>query len=105
MCGGDNSTCQLTTVSKRAYTTGAMTYGYNHIVTLPINASSVLITQTSIDDRRSDESYLAVSVRAEKNEKNYLFNGRYSENNSRLSSNHRCQKYLNNVKLQKTKLI
>mgnify|MGYP001793168655 FL=1 len=69
VCGGDNSTCQLSTVSKRAYRTGAMRYGYNQIVTLPINASSVLITQTSIDERRSDENYLAVAVRTEQNTK------------------------------------
>lgn len=78
MCGGDNSTCQLSTVSKRAFTTGVMPYGYNQVVTLPINASSVLITQTSLDERRSDENYLAVAVRTAENTKKYLFNGRYN---------------------------
>lgn len=70
MCGGDNSTCQLSIFSSRAFVTGTMPYGYSSVLTLPINASSVVITQQS-NRREPDENYLAV-----KDSRNiYQFNG------------------------------
>ncbi|XP_067932084.1 A disintegrin and metalloproteinase with thrombospondin motifs 9-like [Watersipora subatra] len=70
VCGGDNSTCRMTTVSEQAYTHEAMTYGYNKVTTLPINASSIEILQTV---GQIDENYLA--IKDSKGE--YLFNGNY----------------------------
>lgn len=73
VCGGDNSTCRLSKVSYKAYVTGYMAYGYNRVATLPVNSSSVQITQTSALYDRPDENYLA--LRDSKG--TYLFNGQF----------------------------
>lgn len=71
VCGGDNSTCILHTITNHNYSSGLMKYGYNPVVTLPVNASSVLITQRSADSQ-VDDNYLAVRTSNKS-----LFNGNY----------------------------
>ena len=54
------------------FESGPMEYGYNLVTQLPINASSIVVTQTS-DNSKPDENYLAIKDL----KSSYLFNGKY----------------------------
>ena len=60
----------MTNMSGQAYTRELMTYGYNKVITLPINASAIAISQTV---GQIDENYLAIKD----SRGDYLFNGNY----------------------------
>ncbi|XP_018011351.2 A disintegrin and metalloproteinase with thrombospondin motifs 20, partial [Hyalella azteca] len=70
VCGGDNSTCQLTTGGLQE----SRSWGYSDVTIIPEGAARVEITQRAFHDKADDDNYLAL-VDLETGE--YLLNGHW----------------------------
>nr|XP_045600397.1 A disintegrin and metalloproteinase with thrombospondin motifs 9-like isoform X1 [Procambarus clarkii] len=68
VCNGDNSTCQVTAGSVET----SLPYGYTDIVTIPVGAAMIEITQQSYHDQSTDDNYLAL---VDPETGKYLING------------------------------
>ncbi|XP_071816221.1 A disintegrin and metalloproteinase with thrombospondin motifs 9-like isoform X2 [Apostichopus japonicus] len=55
VCGGDNSTCSL---HQGHY--NQQKWGYNAVITIPVDATMFVVTQTSYNDYPSDDNFLAL---------------------------------------------
>ena len=67
VCGGDGSTCRLTTGSSNS-----SQYGYNTVVRIPAGASNIRVSQTSWSGSARDHNYIAAR---DSQSGKYLING------------------------------